>query len=129
MLFTDPDLDLVKTWINDPKIVMFELIYKASVDGFQAAKFHANCDDKGPTISFIKSEFDKVCGGFTTHSWKMIGDNCAYKDPKAFIFSLTYKTKHRQYQNHNSALYSHNTYSITFGGGHDLHVANQADVF
>ena len=125
MLFTDPDLDLVKTWINDPKIAKFELIYKASVDGFQAAKFHANCDDKGPTISFITSEFNKVCGGFTTLSWKG-GEYCA--DPNAFIFSLTHKTKHTQYQNHNYAMYINKTYSVTFGGGHDLHVANPTDV-
>ena len=53
MLFNDKDLELVKSWINNPKIANFELIYKASVDGFQVSKFHDKCDDQDTTISFV----------------------------------------------------------------------------
>ncbi len=49
-------------------------------------------DNKGPTICIIKSSLDKVFGGFCHIDWKSDG---AWKaDDKAFIFSVTNKTKH-----------------------------------
>merc|ERR1712129_26430 len=34
----------------------FELLYKGSRDGFSGKQFHAKCDDKGATISIVKSD-------------------------------------------------------------------------
>ena len=66
----------------------FELIYRASRDGFTAASFHAKCDDKARTLCVIKSaETQCIFGGYTEVSWNEV--NKAYKtDPAAFIFSL-----------------------------------------
>jgi len=47
----------------------FSLIYRANQDGFEAAKFHAKCDDKPNTFIIVKSENGNVFGGYTEQSW------------------------------------------------------------
>lgn len=46
-------------------MINVELLYRASEHGFTYSAFHDKCDNKGPTISLIKSEHEKVFGGFT----------------------------------------------------------------
>jgi len=66
----------------------WNLIYRASQDGFEASQFHAKCDDKSNTLVIIKSENDNIFGGYTEQSWS--GQD--YKnDENAFIFSLINK--------------------------------------
>ncbi|CAF1628592.1 unnamed protein product [Rotaria magnacalcarata] len=43
----------------------WELIYKATHDGFDANTFHARCNNKGPTISIIQSNNNFLFGGYT----------------------------------------------------------------
>ena len=57
-----------------PKEYEIELIYRGSYHGFKAADFHNNCDDKGTTLTIIKSEHQKIFGGFTDIPWKSSGD-------------------------------------------------------
>jgi hypothetical protein len=66
----------------------FSLIYRESQDGFEAAKFHAKCDDKPNTFIMIKSENGNVFGGYTEQSWSGNGPK---NDSNAFIFSLINK--------------------------------------
>ena len=44
------------------------LLFRASRDGFAAARFHHKCDNKGPTVTIVQSGND-ICGGFTEASW------------------------------------------------------------
>ena len=68
-------------------------LYKATDDGFQAAKFHSLCDKKGPTLTLIKTVAGHTFGGFTTISWDSSGDN--YKnDTQSFLFSVDKQTKY-----------------------------------
>ena len=61
-------------------------LYKASTDGFAAAKFHALCDNKGATLSLIKTTAGHTFGGYTTISWDT---SEAYKnDTQSFLFSV-----------------------------------------
>ena len=46
----------------------WRLLYRASRDGFAAAVFHSKCDDKGPTVTIVKSG-NNIFGGFTKQSW------------------------------------------------------------
>jgi hypothetical protein len=95
---------LIKT-IHDIKVIdegfqnlsySLELIFKGSRDGFKSADFNRLCN-KPNTLSVVESEFGKVFGGFTSLAWDTSGN---WKpDEKAWIFSLTHKTVHRQYQN------------------------------
>ena len=47
----------------------WRLLYRASRDGFRAATFHARCDNKGPTVTIVKSG-SNIFGGFTEMSWQ-----------------------------------------------------------
>jgi len=66
----------------------WNLIYRASRDGFEGADFHAKCDDKPNTFILIKSEYGNVFGGYTEQSWSGTGHK---KDQNAFLFSLINK--------------------------------------
>ncbi|KAK3749974.1 hypothetical protein QZH41_008463, partial [Actinostola sp. cb2023] len=46
----------------------YSLLYRASVNGWSSANFHACCDNKGPTLVVIKSG-NYIFGGYTTQSW------------------------------------------------------------
>eukprot|EP00347_Sterkiella_histriomuscorum_P017230 403350183 len=59
-----------------------------SRDGFDADSFRQLCDDKGPTVSFILSEYGQVFGGFTSIPWTSADQ--PQSDPSAFVFSLRY---------------------------------------
>jgi hypothetical protein len=85
------DEKLMKSWIGSN--IKFELIYRGSRDGFTAHKFHELCDNQGATICLIKSEHEKVFGGYSSVSWE--SDNTFHSDDKAFIFSLSHKTIHK----------------------------------
>lgn len=74
---------------NFPPSTKWKLIYRASVHGFQASRFHANCDGKAKTLTIIKSMNSNIFGGYTEAQWshnEIYGD-----DPNAFIFSLVNK--------------------------------------
>ena len=46
----------------------FVLIYRASRDGWESINFHAHCDNKGPTVTVVKSG-NYIFGGYTEQSW------------------------------------------------------------
>ena len=47
----------------------WQLCYRASIDGWYAKNFHAECDDTMPTVVLVKvNQF--VFGGFTDTNWK-----------------------------------------------------------
>ena len=44
----------------------FVLLYRGSTDGFTAQQFYAKLSKKGPSLHLIKSEHNRVFGGYTT---------------------------------------------------------------
>ena len=58
---------LTNTWLMKP-LSSFVLIYSASCHGWDASTFHANCDNKGPTVTVVKSG-NYIFGGYTEQSW------------------------------------------------------------
>ena len=81
-----------------PNIKRIELLFRASEHNINlsAHKFHRACDNKGATITIIKSNHDNIFGGYTSKSWKSppnIGpswkSNYEYvTDEKAFLFLI-----------------------------------------
>eukprot|EP00347_Sterkiella_histriomuscorum_P020332 403338212 len=65
----------------------FTLLYQGSRDGFCADSFHPKCDNQGPTVWFILSEFGEVFGFYNSMPWTSISQ--WQPDEKAFIFSLS----------------------------------------
>jgi hypothetical protein len=58
---------ILSQWV--PEIKEWQLIYRASRDGFSGKAFHSHCDRKGPTYSIIKAN-GGLFGGYTSLSWK-----------------------------------------------------------
>jgi len=54
-----------------------------------------------------------VFGGYLHQSWK--GAGAWQKAEKAFVFSMTKKTKHEQFQHFEHAVYFERTFHIWFG--------------
>ena len=57
---------VLKTWL--PIKGEWRLLFRASRDGFAAAAFHFKCDNKGPTVTVVKSG-ENIFGGFTGNAW------------------------------------------------------------
>ncbi|CAF3337574.1 unnamed protein product [Rotaria socialis] len=65
----------------------WDLIYKATTDGFRAEDFHRCSDNKGPTMTIIQTQnHGYLCGGYAEISWDC--DNMYNTDPAAFLFTL-----------------------------------------
>jgi hypothetical protein len=120
----------------------WNLIYRASQDGYEAAKFHSKCDNKPNTLIIIKSTNDNVFGGYTEQTWNDGGchimnsprrnfDPNIYKsDPNSFIFSLTNKLNKpiKIKWSKNNGIYCNSNYGPVFGGGCDLYIADKSNI-
>eukprot|EP01101_Sappina_pedata_P012781 TRINITY_DN898_c0_g1_i2.p1 TRINITY_DN898_c0_g1~~TRINITY_DN898_c0_g1_i2.p1 ORF type:complete len:258 (-),score=48.10 TRINITY_DN898_c0_g1_i2:76-849(-) len=106
----------------------WQLIYKASVDGWSSSIFHELCNDRGPTIVIVKSTHSNIFGGYTSISWT--SELGAHPDPHAKLFSLCVNGRHpRLFRAKEECVVWHqpNT-GPTFGNGHDLYIAPEANM-
>ena len=60
---------VLKGWLPDAMRGEWDLLFRASRYGFDASMFHSKCDQKGPTITVVKSG-ENILGGFTEKAWK-----------------------------------------------------------
>ena len=58
----------LKGWLPTDLEGEWRLLFRASRDGFAGQTFHSKCDNKGPTITIVKSG-GYIFGGFTEKSW------------------------------------------------------------
>eukprot|EP00347_Sterkiella_histriomuscorum_P020535 403337433 len=102
-----------------------ELLYRGSRDGFLSDTFHQFCDYQGPTLTLIKSDHNKIFGGYASLSWS--SKDKWQHDNNAFLFSLTNQTKHPIVKNkHQAMMCSSRGYMTVFGGG-DLQIYDRCD--
>lgn len=116
------------TWLPNKK---FELLYKATRDGFLPSDFHETCDNQGATITLAQTKKGGfVFGGYTSQPWD--GTSGSKSDPTAFLFTLTnpneipptrYPIKPEECEN---AIYCSTGGCAIFGDGRDLYVAPAA---
>merc|ERR1712157_614582 len=64
----------------------FKLLFRASQHQFLASKFHELCDDHGPTLVIIQSNYGHVFGGYTSKKWS--SNEGSSEDEDAFLFVL-----------------------------------------
>jgi hypothetical protein len=81
---------LLEGWVAESKPdldtgVILSLLYQGSRDGFRAADFHAKCDEKGATVTIVKSTEGCIFGGYSDLSW--VGDIWK-SSSRAFLFSI-----------------------------------------
>ena len=55
--------------ITDIAMTSDNLLYRASCNGWAASNFHSCCDNKGPTVTVVKSGI-YIFGGYTEKEWK-----------------------------------------------------------
>ena len=60
---------ILKGWLPADLKGEWRLLFLASRDGFEAEAFHSKCDNKGPTVTIVKSG-EYIFGGFTEVSWR-----------------------------------------------------------
>ncbi|KAL9963127.1 hypothetical protein ACROYT_G032302 [Oculina patagonica] len=112
----------------------WKLCWRASVDGWAGTAFHTNCDDKGPTVTIIRVG-KYIFGGYTGTSWTGSSSCRSQYDSAAFLFTLVNKPgwqplkldqtgKYSYLKLH--SIYSCSNYGPTFGGGHDIYIADYA---
>ena len=76
----------------------------------------------------VSSEHGKLFGGYTSISWTSALTSEWKKDEKAFIFSLTNRTKHMQTQNKLQSVDHTKDYLVAFGRGHDFRVSSNCNL-
>ena len=59
---------ILKGWLPRAMVGEWRLLFRASRDGFAASAFHFKCDNKGPTVTVVKSGVN-IFGGFTEKPW------------------------------------------------------------
>ena len=127
----------IREWLADQSdapdkhTLKLELLYRASRDGWRATDFHSKCDNKGATVTVIKSTGGYVFGGYADLPWASSGQWLSSSN--AFIFALQYPSGVAPVKMpltqapHSNAMYDHSSYGPTFGFGHAIHVADNAN--
>jgi hypothetical protein len=73
----------------------------------------------------VKTVAGHIFGGFTTISWDSSG---AFKnDTQSFLFSVDKQTKYPIVKNYQNAIRCSASWGPTFGGGYDIHVADNSN--
>ncbi|CAC5356640.1 unnamed protein product [Mytilus coruscus] len=118
--FRNREQNQLTKWIGGRK--KYTLLYKASRDGCTHTAFRNNCNNKGPTVTVLYNTDNFMYGGYTSASWKSIGNY--QNDGSAFLFRFYQNGKWKPVRmpvvNAQNAIYDHPSYGPTFGG-HDLH--------
>ena len=116
----EKDITNLKSWLIKPGFtkIKLSLLYRGSRDGFSGNSFHEKCDNKTPTISFIRSNYNLTFGGFTNATWNYVNGGCK-SDHGAFIFSLTHEEK-MLCNKPEHAIFSDGGYLVVYGAGNDI---------
>ena len=90
MLKNDDDLtSLFDYFGKDKTIKEMKLLYRESEHNFEAKAFHDLCDEKAHTILLVKTNFDKIIGGYTSIEWQSGKKFAKQSSNSSFLFSIT----------------------------------------
>ena len=70
-----------------PKIKSGVLLYSTLNNEISTIKFHKNCDNKGPTLTIVKTVDGHIFGGYNPRSW--VSESMYNECDNSFIFSLS----------------------------------------
>ena len=111
------NINLIGKWIKE-KInknnIRFELLFKMSENGQNSKDFHKYCDKKGPTLTIVKTNENKIFGGFTPLQGDNKGGYLKDESDQTFIFSLNLKKRFNMINKDEKAIYNGN-YGPLFG--------------
>ena len=78
-----------------------------SQNGNSSKCFHDFCDNKGPTLSIIKSKNNNIFGGFTPLNWDLKKKDSKDNSSTTFLFSLKSKRKYDLIKMNEFAIHSY----------------------
>jgi hypothetical protein len=124
---------LLEGWVAESKPdldteVTLSLLYRGSRDGFGAADFHLKCDDKGATVTIVKSTEGNIFGGYSDQSWKSDNFYIDKSSSRAFLFSIVNPAGLAPMklpltgERNGNAVWCHPSWGPVFGGGRDLYI-------
>jgi hypothetical protein len=121
-------LPTIPLCLRDLQEKRWTLLYHGSRDGFGASNFHQKCDGKSNTLTVIETTKGFVFGGFTPVAWDSSNSYKPDSSQKSFLFTVKNPrgSEGRKFVMASTAeaIYCGSSYGPTFGGGHDIHVAN-----
>lgn len=88
------------------------ILFNSLIHGDTIQQFHIKVGNKTPTLIIIKTQKDRIFGGYTTYIWNE-KNNDIFKDINAFVFSLDNKKKYK-IKNISNAIVERETH-IQFG--------------
>ena len=80
-------IKMLKKWLGLKGGIKCRRLYQAGKHGFTPAEFHRRCDNRGPTITLIKTTTGKIFGGYTDQPWNKSDKLFVSND--SFIFSVS----------------------------------------
>jgi len=109
-------MDQLEQWLGTgPKT--FTLLFSATRDGCDAATFHQQCDNQGPTVTVLFNPQGSVYGGYTGQCWN--GSTGYINDPTAFLYQLKFSGNEQRTKfpigNSDNAIYTSNNHGPNFG--------------
>ena len=110
--------DIINNWIEETlgkRGIKFELLFKMSEKGTKSFDFHKYCDNKGPTLTLVKTTKNKIFGGFTPLNWNKEGGGINDFSNKTFIFSLNLKKKFNMIKKNGLGIQCYSENGPTFG--------------
>ena len=75
VILSSDQCQTLMNWLKETralKTTSDKLLYRASRNGWAAANFHSCCDNKGPTVTVVKSG-NYIFGGYAEHQWESVG--------------------------------------------------------
>ena len=100
-LLRETDIVYINKWLKEAKNTLDstpKIIYRASRDGWYIDDFHYKCDNKGATITVVKTLEGNILGGYSDKSWSNSEPSYYNKmsSENAFLFSLKNPTGFKQ---------------------------------
>jgi hypothetical protein len=70
-----------------------KLLFRASEHNFEAIKFHEHCDTFSPTLTIIRTEFNRTIAAYTEIKWNSVGNFVSDYSNRSFLLQLELKEK------------------------------------
>jgi len=92
-------------------------------DGFASGDFHKQCDNKGSTLTLIRSKDGHLFGGYSVLPWDSSYD--LKQHAEGFIFTLSNPhnippTKYSRNLQNTYSIHCHQSFGPIFGAGYDI---------
>lgn len=127
----------IKEWLASVnKTSTPRLLFRASRNGWTAPDFHQCCDNKGPTLTVVKSSSGYVFGGYSDQSWTSPSSGTWSASSSAFLFSLKCAAGLDPVQmkvassksNQANSVYNGKDYCPIFGNGHHFRISHNSNL-